>query len=142
MTTHSQPKKQERNRKLPAGFVRSQFKPGQSGNPKGRPRKGLVAAEAIRWAGAQLAPPRVASIISEAYGITRPVTILEAAVLRAWQRAMLKPDAALLRTLLEWGYGKPVQDIDLTSGGAPIIQVLPPAKPPAKRKAASQSDGE
>lgn len=141
MTTPQQPAKQDKSTRLAPGFVRNQFKPGQSGNPKGRPKKGLVAAEAIRWAGAQPAPKKIAAIISEAYGIEQPLTVLEAAVLRAWQRATLKADAALLRTLLEWGYGKPVQDIDLTSGGAPIIQVLPPAKPPAKRKAAGQNDG-
>lgn len=87
------------------------FKPGQSGNPKGRPR----TPEGLREALTEL-------FTSEHQG--KPA--LEAILYKLLEKA-IKGDIRAAEALLDRAYGKPRQAIDHTTGGhtfAPVITVL------------------
>lgn len=72
------------------------FKPGQSGNPKGRPRTGQSLAEYIRRCGGDN---------GRAY-----VDTLHALAVGAHDNPSIRLTA--LKTLLEHGYGKPKEQVE------------------------------
>lgn len=89
------------------------FKKGQSGNPKGRPRTGLAAAELVRKIGDE-------TIEGGAVRMTR----IEA-VLRRMYQAAFAGDVRAATTLLDRGWGKPAQPIEASGpDGMPTELVI------------------
>jgi hypothetical protein len=119
----------------------SAWKPGQSGNPNGRPRKGHTIADAFRDAmDGELKP-----------GVSVKMAFAETCIEHA-----LKGDAAFARLLANYIDGMPLQAVDLTGsvGVNPLDLVTgplgldpdepdgaPPAKPKRKRRAKPAAGG-
>lgn len=102
------------------GITGKGWKPGQSGNPGGRPKSELSAAIVAR---------KVAEAKCEINGKDgKPryagMSKLEALFARLWERAMAKGDVQAARLLLEYGYGKPAQTVDLKSTAPFKIQIV------------------
>lgn len=100
------------------------WKPGQSGNPGGRPENAVSASAVAR---AILAAK---CEIKDSNGKLRyeGKTKLEALFERIYEIALAKNDMRAARLLLEYGYGKPLQQIG-GEGGQPIeiriVEVAP-----------------
>lgn len=91
-----------------------QFKKGQSGNPRGRPKVPDIS-EAL------------AMILNEEEG----GEIALERVLKALRARAMKGDVAAIRELFDRAYGKAKQSIDHTSGGekiAPPVEWINPEK--------------
>lgn len=83
------------------------FKKGQSGNPKGRPRK----------------LPELTKLLDEVLGEEKNnVTAMEA-VVKSLLSSATKGDTQAARVLLEYSYGKPKANIELSGpGGGPVFE--------------------
>lgn len=77
------------------------WKPGQSGNPKGRPPKGQSFAEILRQVGEEFTPVP---------GIEDKISKMEAISRKLWAEAS-KGEAWAIRELLDRIDGKPKQNI-------------------------------
>jgi hypothetical protein len=84
------------------GGNKGRWKKGESGNPKGRPRVGLAAAELVRKVGDEEWPNHA--------GLTR----IEGVIRRLYQGAVSGNTRAAL-ILLDRGWGKPPQPVALGS---------------------------
>jgi hypothetical protein len=97
----------------PDNIKKHKFKPGQTGNPNGRPKK-LPEIDIL-----------LAEVLSEKNGgVTAAEKILRVLISKAQ-----KGDLRAAEILLDRAYGKARQSIDHGLGGGlqvPIIQVLPP----------------
>ena len=99
------------------GIEPHRFKKGQSGNPKGRPKK----------------LPALDVLMAEVLGDTTRGKDYATAILEAMRRKALKGDTKAAEILLDRAYGKPKQSHDLQGNlavQAPIVhvQVLPPTR--------------
>jgi hypothetical protein len=91
-----------------------QWKPGQSGNPAGKPPLIEKLNAEIRQATKDiLAAP---CEIEQYVGKTR----LQAALMRCWEQFMAKQDTRALKILLEYAYGKPIQLLAGAEDAQPI----------------------
>lgn len=99
--------KQQSNRKRVPGIP---FKPGQSGNPKGRPKKGNTYAEMIRAIG---------NYASEKEG----KTLKEAAIEAMWKKAA-KGDVAALKVLTDREAGYPRQSVEIDDRPKDKVKVI------------------
>ena len=98
------------------------FKPGQSGNPKGRPKR---AVSYLTGKGYKLT--EINDTIQEMVGMniaelkkvreSDNATILEKTIAEALKKGLEKGNLESIETLLNRVYGKPKQDYDITSGG-------------------------
>lgn len=86
----------------------TEFKKGVSGNPKGRPPVLRPLKEVIE------------KILNEEQN---GITALEAVIIALHRRAV-KGDTAAIRELLDRYYGKPKQEMDVTSNGQNIIMPI------------------
>ena len=115
------------------------FKPGKSGNPKGRPKRTVSATlSAMKAKGyEEMNAEQVRAVMQRMLNLSRDelaeigtdkkAPILDALIARAliggkgWEA---------LQDILDRAHGKAKQQVDLTSGGekmpSPIIQMLPP----------------
>jgi hypothetical protein len=95
-----------------------QWKPGQSGNPAGKPPLIEKLNAEIRQATKDiLAAP---CEIEQYVGKTR----LQAALMRCWEQFMAKQDTRALKILLEYAYGKPIQPLAGAEDAQPIRLLL------------------
>jgi hypothetical protein len=102
-----------------------QWEKGESGNPKGRPKK-LVPS--LKIEGYKLAEinDTIQSIISMTVDELKMVwdnprsTILEKTVAGALRKSLEKGNLESVETLINRVYGKPKEKLDVTSNGQPI----------------------
>jgi hypothetical protein len=97
------------------------WKKGQSGNPKGRPRKSEAIAVLVRAAGDRK--------ITAKDRKGRKGTAFELALETAWNAAVAG-DLQALRLLLEYGWGKPVQAVEVDSDTRVVIEYESPVEVP------------
>ena len=89
------------------------FKKGQSGNPKGRPKK----------------LPEIDKLLADVLGEEKDGVTAAEAILKKLRAMAASGNLRAAEILLDRGYGKAKQQVDMTSGGksftAPIIMVPP-----------------
>ena len=87
------------------------FKKGQSGNPKGRPRK----------------LPALDKLMEDVLGEEKDGVTAAEAILKKLRAMASQGNLRAAEILLDRGYGKPKQAVDLTSGGDRITVTFAPA---------------
>lgn len=97
------------------------WKPGQSGNPKGAPKRGLDWRSLIKEYG-DMTPAEAAArsleLSKQFLKIGEGVTLKEAVVMRIYGSLLFEPTAGLVNAIMNREDGMPPQDI--TSGGKPL----------------------
>lgn len=88
----------------PENIVPHKFKKGQSGNPKGRPRK----------------LPELDKLLAEVLGEEKDGTTAAEAILKALRLKAAKGDVRAAELILNRAYGKAKEQVDLTSNGNTI----------------------
>lgn len=93
------------------------WKKGQSGNPKGAPKRGESWAEIIKYVG-DLTPSEAADMSQQVAGKLRSigdaVTLRQAVVLRVFAALMFEPQPGLLNAFMERTEGKVKDQIELS----------------------------
>jgi len=93
------------------------WKKGQSGNPKGAPRRGMSWAELIKDVG-ELTPPEAAAksleLSKQFLKIGDGVTLKEAVVLRVYGALLFDPNPGLLNAFMDRVEGKVKQAVEMT----------------------------
>lgn len=109
----------DKKRKAP----RSAWKPGQSGNPAGAPKRGEAWSEIIKKY-SDMTPVEIANAAQSVAGqlkkIGGGITMKEAVVIRVFAALMFEPTQGLWTSLMERTDGKVPQAIDMTSKGEQI----------------------
>lgn len=82
------------------------FKKGQSGNPKGRPKK----------------LPQLDVLLADVLGEEKEGTTAAQAILMAIRAKATKGDVRAAELILNRAYGRPKENVDLTSKGESIAQ--------------------
>lgn len=96
---------------MPTPPVEHQFKPGQSGNPKGRPPK----------------LPRLDDLLSEILGEEKDGMTAAEAILKRIRQQAAQGNLKAAEMLLDRAYGKSTQPIELSGkDGAPIEYIKLP----------------
>jgi len=99
------------------------FKPGQSGNPKGRAKKGTAVADILRAVG----EAKYRAVDKD--GSSRDITKIQAVIERIYMAA-LAGDMAASKLILEYEMGKPRQSVEIEQRGRDvIIEINAPDKP-------------
>jgi len=99
------------------------FKPGQSGNPKGRAKKGTAVADILRAVG------EAKHTAVDKDGSSRDITKIQAVIERIYMAA-LAGDMAASKLILEYEMGKPRQSVEIEQRGRDvIIEINAPDKP-------------
>lgn len=91
------------------------WKPGQSGNPAGAPKRGQSWAEIIKQYGDMTpveAADRANEIAKEIRKIGSGVTLKEAVVVRVYAALLFEPSASLLNSFMERAEGKVKEEIE------------------------------
>ncbi len=104
------------------------FKPGQSGNPKGHP-KGMPNRSTIvkKILEANIKSPDTIERAIKAMFPKLANKKMEARVvmiIRMVQKAIVKGDTKAFELLMNYGYGKETDKLDLTSGGKSIVDII------------------
>ena len=102
------------------------YKPGQSGNPKGRPKLGESLTDILRTK-----LEEIWEIKDDATGRTRKVQLREIVANKLLLRAVVEDSDDLLKYLFDRVDGKPTQPI---SAGGPVNEALDPDISPEERK--------
>jgi hypothetical protein len=103
----------------------NRFTKGESGNPKGRPRKVISK---LKLDGYKLAEinDTIQIMVSMTFDELKKIwdspdaTILEKTIAAALRKSLSKGELDSVETLLNRVYGKPKNDVDITSNGQPI----------------------
>lgn len=92
------------------------WKPGQSGNPKGAPKRGQSWTELIKEFG-ELTPSEAAAksleLSKQLLSIGDGVTLKQAVVLRVYAALLFEPQPGLLSQILDRAEGKVAQPLEL-----------------------------
>jgi len=106
-----------------------QFKPGESGNPEGRPRKIYTilkksgySKDDAREAFHEMAWSSLEDLKKLFEDPNAPVIIKVIAA--AYKEAIKKGDYRFVKEIIEQTIGKPKQDIDVTSDGKAITEIV------------------
>jgi hypothetical protein len=124
---------------MPRNIVPPRWKPGESGNPKGRPKKPVLQ---MKIAGYKLAEinDTIQSMCSMTADELKKIwenpqaTILEKTIASALRKGIEKGNLDSVETLLNRVYGKPKEKVDITTDGEKInepkiqIEVVLPKK--------------
>jgi hypothetical protein len=94
-------------------LIKHQWKKGQSGNPKGRPKK----------------LPDLKEVLISVLAETKEGKMAIEAILMAMRSKALKGDVRAAELLLDRGYGKAKQEHDVLAHFTNVIMPLPPANP-------------
>ena len=93
------------------------WKPGQSGNPAGSPKRGESWAEIIKRIG-DMTPIEAADYANEIAKQLRKIgsglTLKEAVVVRVYAALLFEPQASLLNSFMERAEGKVSQPLDVS----------------------------
>jgi hypothetical protein len=103
----------------------NRYSKGESGNPKGRPRKVISK---LKLEGYKLTEinDTIQIMVSMTYDDLKKVwdspdaTILEKTIAAALRKSLSRGELNSVETLLNRVYGKPKSDVDITSNGQPI----------------------
>lgn len=108
---------------------KSAWKPGQSGNPAGAPKRGESWAEVISKY-SDMTPEEIAKAAEKIAGklksIGGNITMKEAVVIRIYTALMFEPTAGLWNGLMDRAEGKVSDKLDITSGGEKLVNVYIP----------------
>ena len=105
----------------------SAWKPGQSGNPAGAPKRGESWAEIIKNLGDMTAPEAAAvslELSTQFLKIGSGITLKQAVVLRVYAALLFDPNPGLLNSFMDRVEGKVKDQVDLTSNGETITVTL------------------
>ena len=96
------------------GKTKTSWKPGQSGNPKGGPKRGQSWQEIYKTIG-NMTPQEAAdycrAVAGKIASIGDKVTLKEAVVLRVYTALLFDPDARLLNVVMDRDEGKVTQTV-------------------------------
>ncbi len=96
------------------------FKPGQSGNLKGRPKKGFAIADILNATGDIKAPTDLTKIIRDALDLkNKPLTMREAMLMMAYLQA-IKGDRDARNFISDRTEGKALERISFNNSEAPF----------------------
>lgn len=102
---------------------RTAWKAGQSGNPKGAPKRGESWAETIKQV-CEMTPKELADLLGARNELGRQfrqmpqdVTMKQLIIARVCAALMFEPQAGLFNALMERAEGKVTSTLDVTSGG-------------------------
>jgi hypothetical protein len=125
MAMSANSKSTEKKRKAP----KSAWKPGQSGNPAGRPKDGESWAAIIAAVG-NMYPQDILEFVGKNNDLGKVLAQLPQAVqmkylvtARVFAALMFEPTSGLWKELMERAEGKVSDHIDLTSGGDKITEI-------------------
>ena len=103
------------------------WKPGQSGNPKGSPKRGESWAEIIKRYG-EMTPGEAAQesmeLARKLLSIGEGVTLKQAVVLRVYAALLFEPQSSLLNAFLDRAEGKVIQPVSGPDGKDIILRVV------------------
>lgn len=103
------------------------FKKGQSGNPKGRPKKYVLSLKQEGYKMTEINDTIQAMVgmnveeLKKVYENDK-ATILEKTVAAALRKGLQKGDLANIETLMNRIYGKPKEKVDITTNGENMNQ--------------------
>lgn len=103
------------------------FKKGQSGNPKGRPKKYVLSLKQEGYKMTEINDTIQAMVgmnvdeLKKVYE-NEKATILEKTVAAALRKGLQKGDLANIETLMNRIYGKPKEKVDITTNGENMNQ--------------------
>lgn len=103
------------------------FKPGQSGNPG----KKFTSENQPENKGRKKKLPQLDELLANVLGEEQKGVTAAEAILKSLFNKALKGDTRAAEILLDRGYGKTKQNVDITSEGksiAPQINLLPPSE--------------
>lgn len=95
----------------------TRFKPGQSGNPKGRPKGSRTFKSIIR----EVADTEV--LYKNLNNIKHTMSAGEALIVSLFGKAIYKQDVQAAKTLMETLEGKPAQDVNQNNTGTPQVVI-------------------
>lgn len=99
------------------GKTKTSWRPGQSGNPRGAPKRGQSWKEIVKTIG-DLTPKEASDYCHKVAGkiavIGDSVTLKEAVILRVYTALLFEPDARLLNVIIDRDEGKVVQPVAVT----------------------------
>lgn len=96
----------------------TQFKPGKSGNPEGRPRGSKNRATIVRQILEMdyLAPDEVIQTLKEEYPeIAKKLTVEEIMTIVQIRKAITESDTSAYKAVMDSAYGQPTQGINFES---------------------------
>ena len=106
---------------------KNNWKPGQSGNPAGAPRRGESWTELFKsignMTGTEVAD-RAVQWATKFKKLPGGVTLKELVVIRAYAALLDESNARLLKEVMERAEGKLAQTVDVTSEGEPLKVVI------------------
>src|SRR5690349_23545713 len=119
---------------------KSAWKPGQSGNPAGRPKDGESWASIIAAVG-NMYPEDILEFVGRNNDLGREIVQLPKNVqmkylvtARIFAALMFDPNPRLWASLMDRAEGKPAQSLDLTSKGESLSPALPDEERLARMK--------
>jgi hypothetical protein len=103
----------------------TKFKPGESGNPNGRPRKYVSILKEQGYKLSEINDTLMALLSMDIQELKEvfenpKATVLEKAVAGAIRRAIEKGSLYNIETIITRAMGKPKEQVDVTSGGDPL----------------------
>ena len=107
---------------------RTAWKQGQSGNPKGAPKRGQSWAELFNsigdLTGGQVAERAVKLWVKQFKSLPEGVSLKELVVIKAYAALLDEGNARLLKEVMDRAEGKVKESLDVTSGGDKIIVTI------------------
>lgn len=105
------------------GKTKTSWKEGESGNPKGAPKRGESWTEIIKFYG-DMTPQEAAEHATKIAGKLRTMgdhlTLKQAVVLKVYVSLADEPTASLLNSFMDRAEGKVREQVDVTSNGQSI----------------------
>lgn len=114
------PKKPPDNQGLNKEFIEAQWKPGQSGNPNGRPRRELPSETLYKMLSAEYGPDAVKQMqkqMPEPWRSKKELTVQEIMAWVSIRRALTPPADTARKDINDRVEGKPLQKIVGAEGG-------------------------
>lgn len=93
----------------------AKFKPGQSGNPRGRPKKGTTLTDLLEKKGCMV------DVTMTEDGREVKISRREALADKMWRAALADPNGAAARYIFDRIDGRPIETVRGDPEGAPIV---------------------
>lgn len=97
------------------GKTKTSWKPGQSGNPKGAPKRGQSWAEIIKEVG-EMTPDEARAACQKIFAqvpLHDPITLKQAVVMRIYAAMLFEPQPGLVNAFMDREDGKVAQPVDM-----------------------------
>ena len=110
---------------MPRHKVEPRWKPGESGNPKGRPKKPVLQMKVEGYKLAEINDTIQAMCSMDLSQLKQiwdnpKATVLEKTIAAALRKSIEKGNLDSIETLMNRVYGKPNEKLDITTGGDKI----------------------